>query len=122
MKSGVRELMSFHTATPINSLTDLLSLLEGNTSVKISTFSAEDVKRERSTLPTSLAPLKGAYQIHQLKVGSDGRVLAKKLPGDSSSIVVNLSPRNISVASDSQAARLRAPAVEVHPNVVQFPT
>ena len=112
----IKELMAFHTATPINSLYDLINLLRGNTRNLVTMFSKEDVVSEKASLPMNLRSLKGALKMHELVVSSEGKIGAKKLPSDKTFAEVNLAPSfAIGLASASPAERLQVPEVEIHP-------
>lgn len=54
LKMTIAELMAFHTATQINSLYDLQSLLQGNSSNLVSTFTKADIVQEKASFPASL--------------------------------------------------------------------
>ena len=112
----IKELMAFHTSTPINSLYDLMNLLRGNTRNMITMFTREDVASEKASLPMNLRSLKGALKMHELVVSKEGKVGAKKLPSDKSYAEVNLAPSfAIGLASASPAERLQVPEVEIYP-------
>ena len=112
----IKELMAFHTSTPINSLHDLMSLLRGNTRNVVTMFTKEDVASEKASLPMNLRSLKGALKMHELVVSKEGKIGAKKLPSDQTYAAVNLAPSfAVGLASDSPAERLQVPEVENFP-------
>ena len=115
LKTTIRELMSFHTSTPINSLLDLMNLLKGNTRNNVTMFSKSDISREKASLPASLKSLKGALQIHELQVSREGHITAKKLPTDNNYMRVNLDPTFArGLANTVPAERLQTPQIEIH--------
>ena len=110
--------MSFHTEAPINSINDLMNLLQGNTSNKVLCFTKEDVDQEKNSLPSKLNSLKGALQIHEITVSVNGDIGAKKLPTDTTYSRVNLAPSFANrVSNQTPSSRLRIPTVEIHPSV-----
>ena len=82
LKLTVREQMAYHSGTPINTVPELLGLLEQHTSHKVYSFGKEDVARIKATLPPRPGSLHGALLIHEISVSREGRVQAKKLTSD----------------------------------------
>ena len=105
--------MAFHSDIPVNSIQDLLSLLARLTSHVVSSFTKDDVVREKAKLPTRLGSLTGALQIHEVRVSREGRVEAKKLPTDASFFPLSMACSFTPVPLP--ASRLEAPVVEVVP-------
>lgn len=114
MKKSIRELMLFNSITPVNSCMDLLALLQGHTSVLLTTFSKADIAREREKLPAKMKSLKGALEIHLLRFTSEGQVEAKKLPTDLCYSKVNIGTTSVGLGVSMMADRLAVPDVEVH--------
>ena len=90
LKLTVREQMAYHSGTPINTVPELLGLLEQHTSHKVYSFGKEDVARIKATLPPRPGSLHGALLIHEISVSREGRVQAKKLTSDLTFFPVNM--------------------------------
>ena len=104
--------MLFNTEYPINSLDDVVRLLDRNTSYQVVKFTPEDIRKEKESLPAKFKSLTGANAIHELVYTPDGGVKAKKLPTDAKYCPVNTNASFI--PRMNMADRLAPPQVEVH--------
>ena len=119
IKVTLRDLMLFNTEYPINSLDDVVSLLDRNTSYQVVKFTPEDIRKEKESLPAKFKSLTGANVIHELVYTPDWVVKAKKLPTDAKYFTVNTNASF--VPGVSMAVRLAPPQVAVH-EVADNPT
>ena len=113
LKRSIKELQLFNSTLPINSCNDLVQLLMNQTSIHLTTFSKEDIAKEREKLPAKLKSLVGALEIHMLRVSKEGLIEAKKLPTDPCFSKVNLGSSTVGMGVNRAAQRLVAPAVEL---------
>ena len=61
------------------------------TSIQISYFDSEDIKKTLSLIPGDLKSLRGATKFHEILVNPSGKIMVKELPTDETYGTVNIS-------------------------------
>ena len=111
IKHQVDQLTSFSTGHNIRNALDVVTLLSSTaTSIQLSHFDSEDIKKTLSLIPGDLNSLKGATKFHEIFVNPSGKILVKELPTDDRYGSVNITVKNRRAESsrsiEEQVARI----------------
>ena len=83
IKHQVEQLTAFSTEHNIRNALDVVTLLKStNTTIDISHFDCEDIKKTLSLIPGELNSFRGATKYHEIFVNPTGKILVKELPTD----------------------------------------
>jgi hypothetical protein len=82
LKNKVKDLNVFNRDFNINSIEDIIEILEPHTSCKLYTYKKEDIAETKEKMPKKISPLKGALKIHEMLILPNGLVKTKDLPTD----------------------------------------
>ena len=92
IKHQVDQLTAFSTGHNIRNALDVVNLLNSTgTSIQISYFDSEDIKKTLSLIPGDLKSLRGATKFHEILVNPSGKIMVKELPTDETYGTVNIS-------------------------------
>ena len=89
IKTLIRDLTAFNTSIVITKASDVLELIQNQTTIDLTIHTKEDIQVILDNLPY-LSSLKGANKFHQITFDSLGNVQARALPTDPTFSVVKL--------------------------------
>ena len=89
LKTTMRNKISFDTNLIINSVQDVIDILQPQSTMKLFAHTLEDINAIKSKINGTLSPLTKALKIHHLEI-SPRSVKAKYMPSDSNSFAVEI--------------------------------
>ena len=89
LKTTMRNKISFDTDLIINSVQDIIDIVQPESTMKLFAHTREDINAMKSKVNGTLSPLKKALKIHYLDI-SPGGVMAKYMPSDANSFAVKI--------------------------------
>ena len=89
LKTTMRNKISFDTDLIINSVQDIIDIVQPESTMKLFAHTREDINAIKSKINGTPSPLTGALKIHYLDI-SPGGVMAKYMPSDANSFAVKI--------------------------------
>ena len=89
LKTTMRNKISFDTDLIINSVQDIIDIVQPVSTMKLFAHTTEDINAIKSKINGTPSPLTGALKIHYLDI-SPGGVMAKYMPSDANSFAVKI--------------------------------
>ena len=89
LKTTMRNKISFDTNLIINSVQDVIDIVQPQSTMKLFAHTLEDINAIKSKINGTLSPLTKALKIHHLEISARS-VKAKYMPSDSNSFAVKI--------------------------------